>query len=169
MDGKRLEVKCTITDLIFIVSVIFFLPSTQTYYVRQNPYDSEVAQIQSPLIMPYVERRNIINDQERDILDSPREDSDIPAVLQSLWGTGDEEITDYANGYGNLQQDTRGNEETMGRSVYSQEPLVDLPTGTPESVSIKRSSVIQKFIFTQYYRYFKSVWGLTKMNVRCFI
>jgi hypothetical protein len=95
--------------------------------------------------MPYVEKINTINDQEKDTLEDFREDSDIPPVLQSsLWDIGGDEITDYPNDYGNLKKDTPGVGET---SAYSREPLVDLPTGIPESVSVEKSSVIQQSCF----------------------
>jgi hypothetical protein len=148
MEGKRLKVKGIITHLIFMVLVIFFLPSTQSYYIRRNPYGSDVAQIQPPLIMPYVERRNAINYQAKDSLEDLQEDTDIPAVLSSLWDAGDDKLLDNQNDYWNLLKDTPDDGETVVRPANSREPLVDLPTGTPESVSDIRSSVINRSSFS---------------------
>lgn len=144
MENKRLEVKYMITDLIFMVLVILFLPSTQTYYLRRNPYGSDALQIPSPLPVPYEEGRNAINEQDEDPITDFLENSDIPEVLQSsLWDVGGDEITDYPNDYGNLQKNALGVGETVAISEDSRGSLVDLPTGVPESVSVRRSYVLQ--------------------------
>ncbi|KDR20609.1 Zinc metalloproteinase nas-6 [Zootermopsis nevadensis] len=134
MENKRLEVKYMITDLIFMVLVILFLPSTQTYYLRRNPYGSDALQIPSPLPMPYEEGQNAINEPEKDPVIDFLENSDIPEVLQSsLWDVGGDEITDYPNDYENLQKNALGVGETVAISEDSRGSLVDLPTGVPES------------------------------------
>lgn len=119
---------------------ILFLPSIHSYYLSRNPYNSDVVQIEPPLAVPYIERRSDIRDKEN----TPgywRQDSDIPAVLQSsLLHVGYDDRTDYTNDYGNLLEDMPANGETyegpiMDTYEVSSEALVDLPTGIPESVS----------------------------------
>jgi hypothetical protein len=137
MEGKRPEVKYTITTINFMALAILFLPSIQSYYLSRNPYNSDVVQIEPPLAAPYIERRSDIRDKEKNTPGYRRQDTDVPAVLHSsLLRVGHDDLTDY----GNLLEDMPTNGETydgpiVGTYAVSSEPLVDLPTGIPESVS----------------------------------
>ncbi|PNF39872.1 hypothetical protein B7P43_G01959 [Cryptotermes secundus] len=103
------------------------------------PYSPDVAQIEPPLAVPYIEERSDRRDQEKTTPGYWRRDSDIPAILQSsLLQVGYDDLTEYTDDYGNLLQDMPASGETYdGRVVdtyaVSSEPLVDLPTGIPES------------------------------------
>jgi hypothetical protein len=141
MEGKRQEVKYVIVTINFMALAILFLPSIQSYYLSRNPYDSDVVQIEPPLPAPYIERTNDIHDQEKNIRGYWLQDIVTPAVLQSSsLQVGYDGLTDYTKDYGNLLEDMPANGEPYDGPVadtyaVSSEPLVDLPTGIPESVS----------------------------------
>jgi hypothetical protein len=141
MEGRRPEVKYIITTINFMALAILFLPSIHSYYLSRKPYYSDVVQIEPPLAVSHIERRSDIYDQEKTAPGYWRQDSDIPAVLQSsLLQVGHDDLTDYTNDYGNILQDMPANGEAYDGPIVdtyavSSEPLVDLPTGIPESVS----------------------------------
>ena len=132
--------KYIMTVLIFVVMAMLFLPSTQSYNLHRPPYTSGDLQIEPPMAPPHTERRITVNDN-KDTSAVFRRESDIPVVLaSSLWNADEEEFTDYGRNYGDLQQDVSASskpyvEATLWRDADSKEPLVDLPTGTLESVS----------------------------------
>jgi hypothetical protein len=140
MESKRPEVKYIITTINVLALAMLFLPSVQSFYLSHNPYDSDV-QIEPPPAILYTERRSNIRDHEKNTPGDWRQDSDIPAVLQSfLRDGGYNDLTDYTNDYGNLLEDMPANGETydgatVDKGAVSRGPLVNLPTGIPESVS----------------------------------
>jgi hypothetical protein len=140
MVGERLEVKY-MRVTIFVVMAMLLLPSSQSYNLRRTPYTSEVLQIEPPLALPCTERRIAINDHKKDTSAEYRRESDIPEeLLSSLWNAEVDDLTDYTRDYGNVRQDISADREpydgaTLLRGADSKEPLVDIPTGTLESVS----------------------------------
>lgn len=138
---ERLEVRYIMTVTIFVVVAILFLPSTQSYKLHRPPYTSEGLQIEPPLALPHIERRITLNNHKKDTSADYRRESDIPVELLSpLWNAGEDDLADYARDYGDLQQDISASREpyddtALLRGADSKEPLVDLPTGTLESVS----------------------------------
>jgi hypothetical protein len=141
MEVKQPEVKYIIATINCVALAILFLPSIQSYYLSRKPYNADVVQIEPPLAVPYIERKSDIRDQENDGPGYWQQESDIPAVLQSsLLQVGHNDLTDYTNDYGNLLEDRPANGGTydgpiLDARALSTEPLVDLPTGIPESVS----------------------------------
>jgi hypothetical protein len=136
MKSKRPEAKYIIAFVNFVMLAILFLPSIQSYYLSRNPYNSDAVQIEPPLAAPYIERRSDISDQEKNIPGYWRQDNGIPEVQQSsLQDVGYGDLTDYTNDYGNLLEDMTAKGTAVDRYVVPREPLVDLPTGIPESVS----------------------------------
>jgi len=141
MGGERLEVKYIMTVIIFVVMAMIFLPSTQSYKLYRPPYTSEALQIEPPLAPPHTERRITVNDHQKGTSADYRRESDIPVELvSSLWNAEENDLTDYTRDYGDLRQDISASRETyddaaLFRGADSKEPLVDLPTGTLESVS----------------------------------
>jgi hypothetical protein len=135
MAGKRPEAKHIIAFVSFMMLAILFLPSSQSYYLSRNPYSSDV-QIEPPLAVPHIKRRSDIRDQEKNTPGYWRQDSGIPETPQSsLQDVGYDDLTDYTSDYGNLLDDMTSKGATMDRYAVPREPLVDLPTGIPESVS----------------------------------
>jgi hypothetical protein len=138
---ERLEVKYTMAVTILVVMAMLFLPSTQSYNLHRPPYTSEVLQIEPPLAPPHTERRIAVNNHKKDTSADYRRDSDIPVELvSSLWNADEDDLTDYTSDYGDLRQDISASSEpydgaALLRGANSKEPLVDLPTGTLESVS----------------------------------
>jgi hypothetical protein len=136
MKGKRPETKCIIAFVNFVMLAILFLPSNQSYYLSRNPYNSDAVQIEPPLAAPYIERRSDISDLEKNTPGYWRQDNGIPEVPQSsLQDVGYDILTDYTSDYGNLLEDMTAKGATMDKYIVPREPLVDLPTGIPESVS----------------------------------
>jgi hypothetical protein len=128
------------TVTIFVVMAMLFLPSTQSYNLHRPPYTSEALQIEPPLAPPHTERRIAVNNHKDASADYRRE-SDIPVdLMSSLWNAEEDDLTDYTRDYGDLRQDISASSEpyddvALLRGADSKEPLVDLPTGTLESVS----------------------------------
>jgi len=120
---------------------MLFLPSTQSYNIHRPPYTSEGLQIEPPLALPHTERRNTVNDHKKDTSADYRQERYIPVELvSSLWNADEEDLTDYTRDYGDLLQDISASrkpydDSALLRGADSKEPLVDLPTGTLESVS----------------------------------
>jgi hypothetical protein len=141
MGGERLEVKYIMTVIIFVVMAMLFLPSTQSYKLHRPPYTLEALQIEPPLTAPHTEGRIALNDHQKGTSADYRRESDIPVELvSSLWNADENELPDYTRDYGELRQDISASRETyddadLFRGADSKEPLVDLPTGTLESVS----------------------------------
>jgi len=139
--GERLEVTYIMTVTISVVMAMLFLTSTQSYNLHRTPYTSEGLQIEPPQALPHAERRITVNDQKKDTFADYRRESDIPVdFLSSLWNADKDDLTDYTRDYGDLWQDISAHRETFDdatllRGADSKEPLVDLPTGTLESVS----------------------------------
>jgi hypothetical protein len=139
--GERLEVKYTMTVIIFVVMAVLFLPSTQSYNLHRLPYTSEGLQLEPPLAPPHTERRIALDNHKKDSSADYRRESDIPVELvSSLWNAEEEDLPDYTRDYGDLRQDISASREpyddvALLRGADSKEPLVDLPTGTLESVS----------------------------------
>lgn len=129
------------TVIIFVLMAMLFLPSTQSYNLHRPPYTSEDLQIEPPLAPPHTERRIAVNNQKKDTSADYRRENDIPVeLLSSLWNADEDDLTDYTRDYGDLRQDIPASRELHNdaaflRGVDSKEPLVDLPTGTLESVS----------------------------------
>jgi len=129
------------TVTIFVVMAMLFLPSTQSYNLHRPPYTSKGFQIEPPLALPHTERRITANDQKKDTSADYRRESVIPVeLLSSLWNADENDLTDYTRDYGDLWQDISASMESYDdaallRGADSKEPLVDLPTGTLESVS----------------------------------
>jgi hypothetical protein len=138
---ERLGVKYIMTVISFVMMAMLYLPSTQSYNLHRPPYTSEGLQIEPPLASPYTERRITVNNHKKDTSADCRRESDIPVVLlSSSWNADDEDLTDYTGDCDNLRQDISASREpyddaTLLTGADSKEPLVDLPSGTLESVS----------------------------------
>ena len=136
--GGQLEVKYTMTVIIFVVMAMLFLPSTRSYNIHRPPYTSEVLQIEPPLSPPHAERRITVNNHKKDTSADYRRESDIPVeLMSSLWNADEEDLTDYTRDYGDLRQEISASREPYDDAAFlrgadSKEPLVDLPTGTLE-------------------------------------
>jgi hypothetical protein len=122
------------TVIFFVAMAMLFLPSTQSYNLYRPPYTSEGLQIEPPLAPPRTERRITVDDHKKDTsADYLRE------LMSSLWNADEADLADYTRDYGDLQQDISASREPYDdaalRGADSKEPLVDLPTGTLESVS----------------------------------
>jgi len=129
------------TVTIFVVMAMLFLPSTQSYNLHRARYTSEGLQIEPPLALPRTERRITVSDQKKDTSADYRRESGIPVeLLSSLWNADEDDLPDYTRDYGDLWQDKSASREPYDDAALlggadSKEPLVDLPTGTLESVS----------------------------------
>jgi hypothetical protein len=129
------------TVISFVVMAMLHLPSTLSYNLHRPSYAPEDLQIEPPLAPPYTERRITVNNHKKDTSADCRRESDIPVVLlSSSWNADDEDLTDYTWDCDDLRQGISATREpyddaTLLTSADSKEPLVDLPTGTLESVS----------------------------------
>jgi hypothetical protein len=136
MGGKRPDANYVTASVNAMMLTILFLQSIQSHDLSRNPYNSVVAQLEPPLAMPYIERRSDISDQERNTRGYWLQYPGAPQVLQRAYqDVSHDDLTDYTGDYGNLLEDMPANSAAEDRYSVSREPLVDLPTGIPESVS----------------------------------